>query len=71
MGGQRTKLRSLRYQRHHGKIVPDLFVQFGLCEVIIIKVTIKIAEFESAVSQHCTLKMITVTPHFIVLSSSL
>ena len=51
--------------------MPDLFVQFGLCEVIIIKVTIKIAEFESAVSQHCTLKMITVTPHFIVLSSSL
>ena len=28
--------------------MPDLFVQFGLCEVIIIKVTIKIAEFESA-----------------------
>ena len=70
MGGQRTKLRSLCYQRHHGKIVPDLFVQFGLCEVIA-KVTIKIAEFESAVSQHCTLKMITVTPHFIVFSSSL
>ena len=37
--------------------MPDLFVQFETCEVI----PKGDFEFESAVSQHCTLKMITVT----------